>query len=74
MRELELEGQGLRGQVRETRTRLIAAQMEVGKLKEAQGAKDTELKERDLAVTEIETRCNMLRNLCEPCVQAGNLS
>ena len=70
MRELELEGQGLRGQVRETRTRLIAAQMEVGKLKEAQGAKDTELKERDLAVTEIETRCSMLRNLCEPCVQA----
>lgn len=64
-RDLELQHQGLLRELRKSRTKLISCQMELTKHKEASGDKDRELKERDLAVTEIETRCNMLRNLRE---------
>ena len=64
-RELEMQHQSLKGEMRESRTKLISCQKELGKYKEARGNKDRELKERDLAVTEVETRCNMLRNLRE---------
>ena len=64
-RDLEKGHQSLRGELRAQRTKLLSAQTELNKYKELYCAKDGELRERDLAVTEIETRCNMLRNLCE---------
>lgn len=64
-RNLEIEHQSLRGEMRAHRTKLLSAQQELNRYKEMHGAKDQELRDRDLAVTEIETRCNMLRNLCE---------
>ena len=64
-RDLELQQQGLKTEMRECRTKLINCQTELSKLKESSADKDRDLKERDLAVTEIETRCNVLRNLRE---------
>ena len=64
-RTLEIEHLSLRGEMRAHRTKLLNAQTELNKYKDLYTAKDAELRERDLAVTEIETRCNMLRNLCE---------
>lgn len=64
-RDLELQHQSLRGEMRAHRTKLLGSQQELSRYKDLHGAKDQELRERDLAVTEIETRCNMLRNLCK---------
>ncbi|KAK4684618.1 hypothetical protein P7C73_g5552, partial [Tremellales sp. Uapishka_1] len=62
-RELESQHQTLRAEIRSHRTKLLSAQTELNKYKELGAAKDSELKDRDLAVTDIEMRCTMLRNL-----------
>lgn len=62
-RDLEVSHQALRAEMRTQRTRLLNAQTELAKYKDLHSSKDSELRERDLAVTEIETRCTVLRNL-----------
>lgn len=64
-RDIEIQHQGLRAEIRTHRTKLLGAQSDLAKYKELHAGKDSELRERDLAVTEIEMRCTMLRNLCE---------
>ncbi|ORY28504.1 hypothetical protein BCR39DRAFT_535012 [Naematelia encephala] len=62
-RDLEAAQQTLRGDIRGHRTKAINAQSELTKYREIQATKDAELQEKDMAITEIETRCAMLRNL-----------
>ncbi|WVQ80675.1 hypothetical protein IAT38_002780 [Cryptococcus sp. DSM 104549] len=62
-RELETKVQALRGELRASQTKLMSAQAEVVRYKELHTARDSEVREKELAVTEVETRCNMLRNL-----------
>lgn len=64
-RDLELGHQSLKAELRSFRARHLQAQEELNKARELHGARDSELRERDLAVTEIETRCTVLRNLRE---------
>jgi chromosome segregation ATPase len=64
-RELEVSHQGLRGEMRMHRTKLLNAQAELGKYRDLHQVKDGELREREGVVTELETRCTMLRNLRE---------
>lgn len=62
-RDIEAQHQSLRKDMRSYRTKLLAAQSEVAKHKDFHTAKDSELRDRDTAVTEAQTRCIMLRNL-----------
>ncbi|ODN81703.1 hypothetical protein L202_02097 [Cryptococcus amylolentus CBS 6039] len=62
-RELEGKVQALRGELRAGQTKLMSAQSEVTRYKELNASRDEELREKELAVTEVETRCTMLRNL-----------
>ena len=62
-RNLESAHQTLRGEMRGHRTKLLSAQTELARYKDLHAAKDAELRDRELAVTEMETKCSMLRNL-----------
>ncbi|ORX40151.1 hypothetical protein BD324DRAFT_648753 [Kockovaella imperatae] len=62
-RDLESAHQTLRADLRGHRTKLLKAQEELARYRDMQASKDAELKDRDLAVTEMETKCSMLRNL-----------
>jgi multidrug resistance efflux pump len=64
-RDLEISHQSLRAEMRVHRTKLLGAQSELARYKQLHAAKDSELRERDVTVTEIETRCAVLRNLRE---------
>ncbi|RSH89351.1 Negative regulator of mitotic exit [Saitozyma podzolica] len=62
-RDLEVSHQSLRAEMRVHRTKLLNAQGDLAKYKELYATKDNELRERDMAVTEVEMRCTVLRNL-----------
>jgi len=62
-RDLETQHQSLRAEMRSHRNKLLNTQTELAKYKELYSAKDVELRDRDGTMTEIETRCMMLRNL-----------
>ncbi|WVQ73192.1 hypothetical protein IAR50_002757 [Cryptococcus sp. DSM 104548] len=62
-RVLEGKLQALRSELRAGQTKLLSAQSEVTRYKELNASRDEELREKELAVTEVETRCTMLRNL-----------
>ncbi|KAK8858500.1 hypothetical protein IAR55_002727 [Kwoniella newhampshirensis] len=62
-RDLEAKVQTLRAELRASRTKLLNAQMELGRYKDVQTSRDGELREKEMLVTELETRCTMLRNL-----------
>ena len=64
-RDLEAQHQTLAGEMRAHRTKLANAQNELVRYKGLQTAKDSELRDRDIAVTEMETRVGLLRSLCE---------
>lgn len=62
-RDIEMQHQSLRGEMRVHRTKLITAQTELAKYRELFTAKDAELHERDQAVTELQTRVSLMRKL-----------
>ncbi|WWC88764.1 uncharacterized protein L201_003677 [Kwoniella dendrophila CBS 6074] len=62
-RELESKLQSLRGELRGSRTKLMTLQNENTKYKEIQSSKDKELKEKEIILTDLETRSTVLRNL-----------
>ncbi|WVQ96869.1 hypothetical protein IAU59_003976 [Kwoniella sp. CBS 9459] len=62
-RELEVKVQSLRAELRTSRTKLLSAQAEVTKYKDVQASRDGEIKEKEMALTDLETRCTVLRNL-----------
>ncbi|OCF30994.1 hypothetical protein I316_07401 [Kwoniella heveanensis BCC8398] len=62
-RELEAKVQSLRAELRTSRTKLLSAQAEVTKYKDVQVSRDGEIKEKEMALTDLETRCTVLRNL-----------
>jgi len=62
-RELELALRTTKSEMRGHRSRLNAAQAELGRYKEMWSGRDLELKEREGVVTEMETRVTVLRNL-----------
>jgi chromosome segregation ATPase len=64
-RDLELSHHGLKAEMRGIRGKLTSAQQELSKWKQLYESKDDELREREAALTEIETRCSTLRNLRE---------
>lgn len=63
MRDMESKVQALRGELRTTQTKLLSAQAEVARYKQLHSTRDEELKEKEMAMTEVETRCTMFRNL-----------
>ena len=62
-RDLELQHQSLRREMRSHRTKLLSSQTELAKYRDLYSTKDAELRDRDGAAVEVETRCIMLRNL-----------
>jgi chromosome segregation ATPase len=63
-RELELALRSVKVEMRGHRSKLLGAQSELAKYKELQSSRDMELRDREMAVTEMETRVTVLRNLC----------
>jgi chromosome segregation ATPase len=62
-RELETAHHGLKGELRGHRTKLLSSQKELAKYRDLHAAKESELRERESAATEVEMKCIMLRNL-----------
>lgn len=62
-RELEQQHQIVRGEMRAQRTKLAVAQNELVKYRTLFTNKDSELHERDQAVTELQTRVSLMRKL-----------
>lgn len=62
-RDVEQSHNQLRSDLRVHRTKLMSAQTEMSKYRDAVAAKDAELRDRDLAVTELQTRVHLLRKL-----------
>ncbi|WVR06271.1 hypothetical protein IAU60_003301 [Kwoniella sp. DSM 27419] len=62
-RELEGKVQELRAELRASRTKLVSVQAEMAKYKDVQTSRNGELKEKELALADLETRCTVLRNL-----------
>ncbi|BEJ17140.1 hypothetical protein CspHIS471_0605410 [Cutaneotrichosporon sp. HIS471] len=62
-RELEQQHLTVRGDMRAQRTKLAAAQNELAKYRALFTNKDSELHERDQAVTELQTRVSLMRKL-----------
>nr|ODN99924.1 hypothetical protein L204_02367 [Cryptococcus depauperatus CBS 7855] len=62
-KDLETKVQTLRGELRESRTKLLNVQSELARHRDLHSSRDDELKDKELTVTEVETRCTMLRNL-----------
>lgn len=60
-REIETTHNALRGEMRQHRTKLLTTQKEIAKYRDLYAAKDAELRERDQAVTELQTRVSLLR-------------
>lgn len=63
-RELELSLRTVKTEMRSHKGKLASAIAELAKYKELQGARDAELRDREMAATELETRVTVLRNLC----------
>lgn len=63
MRDMKSKVQALRGELRTTQTKLLSAQAEVARYKQLHSTRDEELKEKEMAMTEVETRYTMFRNL-----------
>ncbi|KAL7423305.1 hypothetical protein Q5752_002606 [Cryptotrichosporon argae] len=63
VRDLEDAHQTIRGEMRTHRTKLLGAQTEVARYRDLYAAKDAELKDRDVAIGELETRLGLLRKL-----------
>ena len=61
--DLETKHRVLSAEMRSHRSKMLSGQTELAKFKDMYSAKDLELRNRDGAVTEMETRCIMLRNL-----------
>jgi chromosome segregation ATPase len=64
-RELEMTLRTVKAEMRGHRSKLGAAQGELAKYKERHNSRDMELRDREMAVTEMETRVTVLRNLCK---------
>lgn len=62
-RSIEADHQALRSDMRIHRTKLVRAQNELTKYRDLFTAKDSELRERDQAVTELQTRVGLLRKV-----------
>lgn len=62
-RELESILRTTKGEMRTHKSKLATALAELAKYKDLQGARDAELREREMAATELETRVTVLRNL-----------
>ncbi|WRT67696.1 uncharacterized protein IL334_004668 [Kwoniella shivajii] len=62
-RELESKLQSLRVELRTSKTKLLSHRTELNKYKDLHDSRDNELKEKDIALTDIETRATVLRNL-----------
>ena len=62
-RHLETQHHSLRAEIRSHQTTLLKAQSEVAKYKGLHSTKEAELQNRDVVISEAETRCIMLRNL-----------
>jgi chromosome segregation ATPase len=62
-RELDMALRTVKAEMRGHRSKLNTAQAELAKYKELQSARDAELRDREMAVTEMETRVTVLRNL-----------
>lgn len=62
-RDVEQSHNQLRSDLRVHRTKLMSAQNEMSKYRDACAAKDAELRDRDVAVTELQTRVHLLRKL-----------
>lgn len=62
-RDIEVAHQQLRGELRTHRTKLLGVQNEMSKYRDLYSSKDSELRERDQAVTELSTRVVLLRKL-----------
>ena len=62
-RELETAHHSLRAELRSHQTKLINAQQELTRHRDLHSTREAELRSRDEAVTELETRCSTLRNL-----------
>lgn len=62
-RDVEQAHNQLRSDLRVHRTKLMSAQTEMTKYRDACAAKDAELRDRDVAVTELQTRVHLLRKL-----------
>ncbi|OWZ44579.1 hypothetical protein C351_02711 [Cryptococcus neoformans c8] len=63
MRDMGSKVQALRSELRTSQTKLLSAQAEAARYKQLHSTRDEELKEKETAVTDVETRCTMLRNL-----------
>lgn len=64
-RELEAVLRTTKGEMRAHKSKLATALAELAKHKDLQGARDAELRDREMAATELETRVTVLRNLCK---------
>lgn len=62
-RSIESDHQALRADMRVHRTKLVHAQRDLSKYRDLFTAKDAELRDRDLAVTELQTRVGLLRKV-----------
>jgi chromosome segregation ATPase len=62
-RELESAHQALKGELRAARAKHAQVQQDLVRNRELHAAREGELRDRDGAVTEIETRCTVLRNM-----------
>lgn len=62
-RELEMMLRTTKTEMRGHKSKLASALAELNKYKELQGARDAELRDREMAATELETRVTVLRNL-----------
>lgn len=62
-RELESSHQNLRSEMRTHRTKLLNVQNEMSKYRGLYATKDAELRDRDQAVTELQTRVVLLRKM-----------
>ena len=64
-RELETAHQALKGELRAVRAKHAQVQQDLVRNRDLHSAREGELRDRDAAVTEIETRCTVLRNIRE---------
>ena len=64
-RELEMSLRTVKAEMRGHKSKLASALAELNKYKELQGSRDAELRDREMASTELETRVTVLRNLRE---------
>jgi chromosome segregation ATPase len=68
-RDLENAHKALKGELRSARAKHVQVQQDLARNRELHATREGELRDRDAAVTEIETRCTVLRNICELCIE-----